>query len=186
MNIGERINELRREKGWTQEALANKIGSNRVTIAKYESGSFDPSAQALSRLADAFGISADEILGRTESQQHYSRNETPAVGVAFIAIPMIQGGIIDKNKVATICPVYTFLPEDIHADFAMKCNENNMSSVFKKGDVIYYIATDNEKYVWFETEDYKIIRKEFTKDGYRIFIDGKDIYDVFDGMVFAG
>ena len=54
------------------------------------------------------------------------------------------------------------------------------------GDYLTYIATDNEKYVWFETEDYKIIRKEFKKDGYAVLIDGVEIYDLFDGMFFAG
>ena len=56
----------------------------------------------------------------------------------------------------------------------------------KAGDYLTYIATDNEKYVWFETEDYKIIRKEFKKDGYAVLIDGVEIYDLFDGMFFAG
>jgi hypothetical protein len=56
----------------------------------------------------------------------------------------------------------------------------------EKGEKLFYIATDNEKYVWFETEDYKILRKEFTKDGYAVLIDGMEIKDVFEGMFFAG
>ena len=56
----------------------------------------------------------------------------------------------------------------------------------EKGEKLFYIATDNEKYVWFETGDNKILRKEFTKDGYAVLIDGMEIIDVFEGMFFAG
>jgi transcriptional regulator with XRE-family HTH domain len=38
----------------------------RVTIAKYETGQIEPGALAIGRIADALGVSADELLCRVE------------------------------------------------------------------------------------------------------------------------
>ena len=37
-NIGNLIKEYRKDKGMTQQQLADKIGKHKITIAKYESG----------------------------------------------------------------------------------------------------------------------------------------------------
>ena len=75
--------------------------------------------------------------------------------------------------------------EEFEAEVIKKGKVKDKETI-EKGEKLFYIATDNEKYVWFETGDNKILRKEFTKDGYEIFIDGKNSYDVFEGMFFAG
>ena len=36
------LKRLRKEKGWTQEQLANAVGVKRATISKYESGAISP------------------------------------------------------------------------------------------------------------------------------------------------
>ena len=66
-NTGERIRDLRTAAGLSQEQLAELASLNRVTVAKYEAGRVEPGAQALSRIADALGVSADVILGRAEA-----------------------------------------------------------------------------------------------------------------------
>lgn len=65
-DTGGKIRELRKARGLNQDQLAELASLNRVTIAKYESGKVEPGAHALSRIADALEISADELLGRAE------------------------------------------------------------------------------------------------------------------------
>lgn len=65
-DTGSRIRELRKKRNISQDQLAEMSSLNRVTIAKYESGKIEPGAQALSRIADALEVSADDILGRGE------------------------------------------------------------------------------------------------------------------------
>lgn len=79
MNIGERIKALRAKKGYSQEQFAELANLNRVTIAKYEAGKIEPGAQALSRMADAFEITVDELLGRSTQDQEAIDNETMAL-----------------------------------------------------------------------------------------------------------
>lgn len=76
LNIGDRIRELRAKKGYSQEQFAELANLNRVTIAKYEAGKIEPGAQALTRMADAFEISVDELLGRSTQDQEKIDNET--------------------------------------------------------------------------------------------------------------
>lgn len=61
-DIGKRIAELRRERGYNQEQLAEMSLLNRVTLARYETGVIEPGALALARIADALGVSTDELL----------------------------------------------------------------------------------------------------------------------------
>lgn len=66
-DTGEKIRELRKERGLNQDQLAELASLNRVTVAKYESGRVEPGAQALSRIADALEVSTDVLLGRAEA-----------------------------------------------------------------------------------------------------------------------
>ena len=62
--IGENIRRLRKSQRMTQQKLARAIYGNQDMICNWELGKHAPSAYYLSRLADAFGCSVDEILGR--------------------------------------------------------------------------------------------------------------------------
>lgn len=64
-DIGARIRDLRKARGFNQDELAELASLNRVTVAKYESGKVEPGAMALSRIANALEVSADELLGRS-------------------------------------------------------------------------------------------------------------------------
>ena len=68
IDTGERIREIRRQRGLSQDQLAELASLNRVTVAKYESGKVEPGAQSLGRIADALEVSADTLLGRSEQK----------------------------------------------------------------------------------------------------------------------
>ena len=63
-----RLKELRLEKGLTQEKLANKLGINRTTIAKIESGDSDLTLDHIQRMSDFFGVPYDYLLGKTNNR----------------------------------------------------------------------------------------------------------------------
>ena len=60
--IGENIKKYRKEKGYTQEELAKKIGKSHITIRKYETGVLGPSAYSMSIIAKVLEISICDIL----------------------------------------------------------------------------------------------------------------------------
>ena len=63
MNTGKIIEELRKNKGWSQGELAEKTNVSRVMIGKYERGEAIPSIEAAKSIADAFGVSLDYLVG---------------------------------------------------------------------------------------------------------------------------
>ena len=62
MALGERIREVRKERGWSQAELGEKVGTDSQHISRYENGRITPSVDALVRLAAALDVSADYLL----------------------------------------------------------------------------------------------------------------------------
>ena len=64
MKIGDMILKKRQEAGMTQEQLAAQVPCSRTAIAQYEIGLKTPSLSIVARLADVFGCTVDELIGR--------------------------------------------------------------------------------------------------------------------------
>ena len=63
--IAKRLKELRKRAGWSQQKLAEKAGLSYNTITKIEQGAATkPTIQTMIKIADAFKISIDELVGR--------------------------------------------------------------------------------------------------------------------------
>ena len=63
LNIGKCIVQKRREKGITQEKLAEYLGVTKASVSKWESGLSYPDILMLPELATYFNVSVDELLG---------------------------------------------------------------------------------------------------------------------------
>jgi transcriptional regulator with XRE-family HTH domain len=57
------ISDLRKQKDWSQTELANVSGVSREMIGKYERGDAVPSIDAAKKIADAFEVSMDYLVG---------------------------------------------------------------------------------------------------------------------------
>ena len=63
--IAKRLKELRKRACWSQQKLAEKAGLSYNTITKIEQGAATkPTIQTMIKIADAFQISIDELVGR--------------------------------------------------------------------------------------------------------------------------
>ena len=60
--LGDRIRELRKERGWSQGDLALMIGSDPHQLSRYENGRTTPSADAIVKVAETFDVSLDYLL----------------------------------------------------------------------------------------------------------------------------
>lgn len=60
----QRLQALREKQRLSRHALAELCGLSRNVIGMYERGEKVPSVGALVRLADYFGVSVDDLLGR--------------------------------------------------------------------------------------------------------------------------
>lgn len=62
VNFPEHVAALRKQKGMTQQQLAEKIGVHVVQLRRYEAGTSQPTLDVIRSMAVALGISADELL----------------------------------------------------------------------------------------------------------------------------
>lgn len=65
MTIGEYIRKARRDRGFTQIQLSVLSGVSTQAITAWETGRMFPSIISLIPVADALGITLDELVGRT-------------------------------------------------------------------------------------------------------------------------
>ena len=70
MNFGERLRQIRKEKGLTQAEVAKLLSIGESTVSFYESGKRQPDYETLVRLSEAFKVSTDFLLGKTNLRTH--------------------------------------------------------------------------------------------------------------------
>lgn len=76
---GQRVKELRLERGWNQTVLSYHSGLAQTVISEIETGKREPSYRTLHRLADAFGVSVPELFVET-APKALAPPETPEGG----------------------------------------------------------------------------------------------------------
>lgn len=62
VEIAQRLAAMRREKGYSQEELANKLGLSRQAVSKWERAESSPDTGNLIALADLYGVTLDELV----------------------------------------------------------------------------------------------------------------------------
>lgn len=62
MEIGNKLNQLRKLSGMTQEQLAEKLNVSRQTISKWESGGTSPDLESVVKVSKIFYVSLDDLL----------------------------------------------------------------------------------------------------------------------------
>lgn len=120
MNVGRKIQELRRQKNMTQEDLAAAMGVTAAAVSKWENGYTLPDILMLCALADLFEVTTDVLLGRTQVT-HY----------AMVAAQSMSLG----QKVAEIARKYGIMVRGMYADY-----EEAKAAATAADDVRYLIA----------------------------------------------
>lgn len=74
MNFNEKLIELRKSKGLSQDELGNALGVSRQTISKWELAQSYPDFQRLVLLSDYFGLSLDALVKDIDVQDVRNKN----------------------------------------------------------------------------------------------------------------
>ena len=83
VKIGRYLQELRKEKGYTQEVLAEKMGVARRTVSRWETGANMPDLDLLIELSDLYGVGLRELLdGERKSEEMNREMEETVLKVA--------------------------------------------------------------------------------------------------------
>ena len=66
MELHEKLQALRRQRGYTQEELSRRLYVSRTAVSKWESGRGIPGIDSLKAISQVFGVSIDSLLSGEE------------------------------------------------------------------------------------------------------------------------
>ena len=115
MEFHEKLRELRRRKGLTQEQLAGELYVSRTAVSKWESGRGYPGIDSLKEIANYFSVSLDDLLSGEEvpvpakEDSHRFRDLLFGLSdcstVAFFFLPLFgqkRGGVIETVSLLSL------------------------------------------------------------------------------------
>lgn len=114
MILSEKIGALRKEKGLSQEMLAEMCDVSRQAIAKWENNISNPSIDKLVILADVFDVTLDELVGRKFKDEYTQLKE--------LVVNLIPAGIKfgPKDEVSCVIGRYLSFVDDLGLDAEVK------------------------------------------------------------------
>jgi transcriptional regulator with XRE-family HTH domain len=93
MEFNNRLYQLRKQKGLSQEELASRLNVSRQTVSKWEIGDSAPDMEKLIAMSELFDVSLDYLmLGKEDSSQ-----PTPSAGSDFVTT-MHEKVLTPQNK----------------------------------------------------------------------------------------
>ena len=82
MTFGEKLYQLRTERGMSQETLARSLGVSRQAISRWELGSTLPDAPNLLKLSDLFGVAIDYLL----RDEYTEKQQSPSISCSRVRL----------------------------------------------------------------------------------------------------
>ena len=166
--LGERIADLRRERGITQENLAGIIGVSAQAISKWENNATMPDIMLLPIIADTLGVTIDELFGIRHKVQEKPINceETPVAVYDQILNTMWRSG--DNNDFAERAKAQFAKNPYQHSGFVSEV----AGAVYANKDIaLTYLPSDKESLKLLENEEAAGIKPNvrfYTKDDYAV------------------
>ena len=99
MNFSDRLAAFRKQRGLTQQALADRVGVHVIQIHRYEAGSSQPSLEVIKKLAVALSVTTDGLLFEEEE-----RGPDDDLRLKFEAVSSM--GDEDKRVIASLIDAY--------------------------------------------------------------------------------
>ena len=91
MNIADRIQYLRKQKGYSQEELADKVGVSRQAVSKWERDLSCPDINSLPTLAALLNVSVDELMQLKKGASDPKKSPKEIINLIMKAVALAMG-----------------------------------------------------------------------------------------------
>ena len=156
--MGARISARRKDKGLTQEALANILGVSNQAVSKWESDACCPDIALLPQLVDALEMTLDELFGRESKETSTEKADADGQVLPIAAelpwedddsihavlfqghrlLQPKQGSLFRHDKYDEIRKTvelhFSGTAQDIYSDFSVVCTDSTISGSVRAGD----------------------------------------------------
>lgn len=139
-----RIKQLREELGKSKAQVARELQIPYTTFVNYENEAREPNSEVLIMIANYFHVSVDYLIGRAENRHGNSLPVSNLVPLKhIIKVPII-------GRIACGSPILaeqnyegqTFCPDEVNADFALRCQGDSMIDAnIQDGDIVFIKET---------------------------------------------
>lgn len=134
MNLGDKIKELRKSKGITQEQLSDMLNVSSQAVSKWETGATNPDLALIPDIAKLFDVSADELLGIEKNKETSSNIENDVINARLDRLEKMLGllsakddsealGIVLDNAKKVYSVDFTKLDDFKKTDWEVGCSE---------------------------------------------------------------
>ena len=101
MILADKIIDLRKKAGWSQEELADKLGVSRQSVSKWEGAQSIPDMNKILQLSDLFGVSTDYLLKDSmEAAEPVPAQDAETEGTTFVSMEEANAFLEYKNESA--------------------------------------------------------------------------------------
>ena len=130
MEIGNKLNQLRKLSGMTQEQLAEKLNVSRQTISKWETDSTSPDLESIVRVCKIFHVSLDDLLMEGEGMEEEGMEEerTTEKGIQITLNDLMKINIHNRNMTLLLIGGLIFIMVGILNFVYVKALENAIMS----------------------------------------------------------
>mgnify|MGYP000047945608 CR=1 FL=1 len=144
--FAERLKSLRREKGWSQQRLADELDLSKSSVNMYERGEREPGFETMEAIADLFNVDMNYLYGRTDikiADPIVLAPKKPTIPPGFEPMPKMKkipliGSIACGEPITAEQNIerYIGVPAAWRADFALTCHGDSMSPTICDGDIV--------------------------------------------------
>lgn len=109
MTLGQKLQQLRKRHGLSQEALAEQVAVTRQTISKWELDQSMPDLDLLARLSDIFQVSTDYLIKPqlAQSETPTLRQKRPPAWLRSVSLAVLTGAALVAGCICLICDYFT-------------------------------------------------------------------------------
>ena len=98
MDFSQIVKQLRQERGWSQQEVADRVGLNKMTISQYENGKRKPSFEMIEALAEVFHVDLNYLLGFTDKIEKPAGDETDPAANKYLAVTLAEIDLIEAFR----------------------------------------------------------------------------------------
>ncbi|MDD4414288.1 MAG: helix-turn-helix transcriptional regulator [Oscillospiraceae bacterium] len=187
MRVGDRIKACRKQNGWSQDDLAEKMNCTRQTISNWEKGNLNLTIHDFMKLCDFFDCDIGHLIGEYEAKKHIAADIQKETGLSEKAIETLRNNKHYSPANSLISTINFLIEQEIPLSaFGDFPTIDDTGSLLSKID-IFFKTQLGEKYMYVVTSQ-SIKQVEHIADVQQYASDTKRLLkgqDIFNDVVLS-
>lgn len=135
--LGEKIKELRKNKGILQKELADRLSVGKSTVAMWETNKREPDIDTIMKISKILDVSVDELLGKNAPESNAQLLPSEYIRM----IPCFESasagfGTDAQNRIIELIPIYIVNEQEAAETICITVRGDSMHPKIEDGDIV--------------------------------------------------